>query len=332
MTFKFNNVYLNNTATITGPMESDGPLSKYFDKSYKEYYMGTSTWEDAEIRLMNEAIEKVLEKEQINKNQIDLFISGDLSNQIASSNYTASNLSIPYLGIYSACATSIEGLILASILVENNNVSKVLTSTASHNNLSEKTFRYPVEYGGPKRKTATFTTTGSAAAIVSNNKSDIKITSATIGTSIDSGVKDVYNMGGVMAIAAAKSIYKHLTDLKRDANYYDLILTGDLGIVGKDILREYMQVEYNIELNNLDDSACMIFDIDNQSVYSGGSGPACLPLVSYSYIIDKMRNKKYKRVLLVGTGALMNVSMVNLKNTIPSISHVISLEVSDDIS
>lgn len=332
MTFRYNNIYINNTSTITGPMESNGPLSKYYDKSYNDYYMGSKTWEQAEIKLMQESIDLVLVKENIIKKDIDLFIAGDLSNQIATSNYVASTLNIPYLGIYSACATSLESIIIGINFIESNNVKKVLVSTSSHNNAAEKQYRYPVEYGGPKRKTATFTVTGGASAIISNKESDIRIESATIGKSVDSGIKDVYNMGGVMAIAAAKTIYEHLKDLKREPKYYDLILTGDLGVYGKNILKDYIKMEYNIELPNLDDSACMIYDINEQQVYAGGSGPACLPLVAYSYIFDLMRTNKIKRVLLVATGALMNPSLANQKETIPAIAHAISLEVKNDIS
>lgn len=332
MTFKYNNIYINNTSTITGPMESNGPLSKFYDKSYNDFYMGTKTWEQAEIKLMQESIDLVLEKENKIKSDIDLFIAGDLSNQIATSNYVASTLNMPYLGIYNACATSIESIIIGINFLESARAKNVLVATSSHNNAAEKQYRYPVEYGGPKRKTTTFTVTGGAAAIISNRESDIKVESATIGTSVDSGIKDVYNMGGAMAIAAAKTIYEHLKDLKRDPSYYDLILTGDLGVYGKDILRDYIRIEYNIELNNLDDSACMIYDIDNQQVYAGGSGPACLPLVSYSYIFELMKKNKLKRVLLVATGALMNPSLVNQKETIPSIAHAISLEANNDIS
>ncbi len=332
MTFKYNNVYVDNTSTVSGVMESNGPLSKFYDKSYNDYYMGMKTWELAEMKLMQDSIDIVLEKANILKKDIDLFIAGDLSNQIVTSNYVTSSLNIPYLGIYSACATSMESIIIASNFLEARKVKKVLVSTSSHNNASEKQFRYPVEYGGPKRKTATFTVTGAASMLLSNNINKIKVESATIGTSVDSGIKDVYNMGGVMAIAAAKTIYEHLKDLKREPEYYDLILTGDLGMYGKDILKEYLKIEYNLNIRNIDDSACMIFNINDQQVYAGGSGPACLPLVAYSYIFELMKNKKYKRVLLVATGALMNTTLVNQKETIPSIAHAVSLEVNDDIS
>lgn len=327
MTTKYNNVYLNEVSTVTGPYEADGPFSKLYDKSYNEFYFETKTWEQAESKLIDDSIDILLTKIGKTRFDIDLHISGDLSNQMTASNYAASRLKIPYLGVYSACASSVEGLIIGSNLVESGIVKNVITSVSSHNNAAEKQFRYPVEYGGPKRKTTTFTTTGGASAYLSNKKSMIKVESSTIGIVEDLGIKDVYNMGAVMTPAAASTIYRHLSDLKRDVNYYDLILTGDLGIYGKRMLVEYMKTEYNIDMNNYDDAASMIFDIDRQSVYAGGSGPACLPLVAYSYVMDLLKKGKIKRVLLVATGALMSPSMVNEKQTIPSIAHAISLEV-----
>lgn len=327
MTVKYNNVYLNEVSTVTGPYEADGPFSKLYDKSYNEFYFGTKSWEQAESKLIDDSIDILLTKIGKTRFDIDLHISGDLSNQMTASNYAASRLKIPYLGVYSACASSVEGLIIGSNLIESGIAKNVITSVSSHNNAAEKQFRYPVEYGGPKRKTTTFTTTGGASAYLSNKKSMIKVESSTIGIVEDLGIKDVYNMGAVMTPAAASTIYRHLSDLKRDVDYYDLILTGDLGIYGKKMLVEYMKTEYNIDMNNYDDAASMIFDIDRQSVYAGGSGPACLPLVAYSYVMDLMKKGKIKRVLLVATGALMSPSMVNEKQTIPSIAHAISLEV-----
>ena len=327
MTFKYKNVFINNTATVTGPYESNGPLGKYFDKSYNDFYFGTKTWEQAESKMITEAIDILLNKAEITKFDIDLFISGDLLNQLVPSNYAASNLQIPYFGIYNACATSVEGLIIAANMIENKQIKNCICSVSSHNNAAEKQFRYPVEYGGPKPKTTTFTTTGSATSYLSNKKSGIKIESATIGRVVDMGIKDAYNMGAVMSPACADTIYRHLTDMKRDVDYYDLILSGDLGIYGKKILKEYMKLEYGIDLKNYDDTACMIYDIENQPVYAGGSGPACAPLVTYAYIFDLMKRKKLKRVLLVATGSLHSVATVNEHMTIPSIAHAISLEV-----
>ncbi len=327
MTLKYSNVYINNTEIIAGPFEKEGPLSKYYDKKYDEFYFGEKTWEQAEMKLLDESINLLLKKEKKQVKDIGLFISGDLLNQLVSSNYVASRYDIPYLGIYNACATSVEGLIIASNMIEAKQANNVIVSTSSHNNTAEKQFRYPIEYGGPKPKTTTFTVTGAASALLSNKKTGFKIESATIGKAVDSGVKEVFNMGGVMAIAAAQTIHDHLEQTNRKSDYYDLILTGDLGVYGKSILKEYMKKAYKINLDNCDDSACMIYDREKQDVYAGGSGPACLPLVAYGYVFKKMTECRIKKVLLVATGALMNPTTVNQKLSIPSIAHAISLEV-----
>ena len=327
MTFKYNNVYINEVSTITGPKEGEGPLSKFFDKSYSEDYMGSDTWEHAEVKMNTENIDLLLNKSNKSKKDVDIFISGDLLNQIVASSYAASTLNIPYMGIYSACATSTEGIIIASNMIEGGLINNSVVNVSSHNNASEKQFRYPVEYGGPKPVTQTFTVTGSASALISNKKSNIKVESATLGKCIDSGVKNVFDMGSVMAIAAADTIDKHLKDTKREIGYYDLILTGDLGMYGKNLLKDVLKDEYGYDTKNVDDSACMIYDINKQSVYAGGSGPACIALVTYSYILNLMRQGKLNRVLMVATGALMNPTMVNQKLSIPSIAHAVSLEV-----
>lgn len=327
MTFKYNNVYINDTSTIAGLYESKGPLSKLFDKTYNDFYFGEKSFEKAEIKMVLESVEILLKKINKKNNEIDVHIGSDLLNQIVATNYASSKINIPLIGIYSACASSVLGLILASNMVESNQIKNAIITSSSHNCSAEKQFRNPVEYGGPKKEYTTFTTTGCASCYLSFEKSNIRVESATLGTVVDMGVTDVFNMGAVMAPAAAKVIMDHLKDTNRTIDYYDLILTGDLGIVGKMILKEYMKKEYNINLKNYDDSACMIFDTDKQSVYMGGSGIACLPLVTYTHIIDKMKKGKLNKVLLVATGALMNSTMCNQHMSIPSIAHAISLEV-----
>lgn len=326
MTFIYNNVYINNTSTVAGPYEAKGPLSKLYDKTYKDLYFGEKSWEQAETKAINDSVEILLKKSNKKNNQIDVHIGSDLLNQIVATNYASIKIGIPLIGIYSACASSTLGIMLASNMIESSQIKNAIVTSSSHNNSAEKQFRNPVEYGGPKKEYTTFTTTGCASCYLSNEKSNIKVESATLGTVTDMGVTDVFNMGAVMAPAAAKVINDHLKDTNRTIDYYDLILTGDLGIVGKMILKEYMKKEYNINLKNYDDSACMIFDIDKQPVYMGGSGPACLPLVTYTHILDKMKKGQLKKVLLVATGALMNTSMCNQHLSIPSIAHVISLE------
>jgi len=331
MNFKYNNVYLEDVSSIAGPYESEGPLGRCYDKVCKDFYCGQKTWEQAECRMLIDSVDLLLYKTNKLKNEIDLHLSGDLLNQIVSTNYASASLKIPLIGIYSACSTSVLGMILGSNMIEANQIKNCLVSTSSHNNGAEKQFRQPVEYGGPKKKTTTFTVTGAASFLFTNKKSRVKIESATIGKVIDLGITDSNNMGAVMAPSAAETIYNHLEKLKRDIDYYDLILTGDLGIYGKKILKEYMKTEYNIDLKNYDDTACMIYDLESQPVYAGGSGPACLPLVFNSYIYPKMITGEISRVLLVATGALLSTTMVNQKLSIPSISHAISLEVEDDI-
>ena len=327
MTFKYNDVYINETATTAGPYEAKGPFKKLFDKIYKDLYFKEKTWEQAEIRSILDSVNILLKKANKKTSDIDVHIGGDLLNQIVATNYASSKIGIPLIGIYSACSISTLSLMLASNMIESKQIKNAIVTSSSHNNGSEKQFRNPVEYGGPKKEYTTFTTTGCASCLLSSVKSNVKIESATLGTVIDMGITDVFNMGAVMAPSAAKVISDHLKDTNRTIDYYDLVLTGDLGIVGKNILKEYMKKEYNISLKNYDDSACMIFDIDNQSVYMGGSGPACLPLVTYTHILDKMKNGKLNKVLLVATGALMNTTMCNQHLSIPSISHAISLEV-----
>ena len=237
MTIKYNNVFIEDAYTICGNYENDGPLSKYFDKKYeKDLYFGEKSWEQAEVHLLKEANTNILKKNKLKEEDIDLLISGDLQNQIAASNYMAREFNIPFLGIFEACSTSGEGLAIGSTYIEGGFAKRILVSTSSHNMAAEKQFRNPTEYGTPKPKTATFTSTGGVSILLSNKKSKVKVESSTIGKVVDMGTTDVNHMGAVMAPAAGDVIYNHLKDTKRDISYYDLILTGDLGIYGKDIL------------------------------------------------------------------------------------------------
>lgn len=331
MTYKYNKVYVGDYSTVVGPYEKNGPLSSSFDKSYDDLYVGEKTWEQAEVRLLEESIQILLQKIKKEKKDIDLLISGDLLNQITSSNYAALKFGIPFLGVYSACASSIEGMIVGSSMIDGGKINNVIVSTSSHNMSSEKQFRNPTEYGAPKPKTATFTATGGASIYLSNKKSDIKVESSTIGKVIDMNQKDPLNMGAVMAAAAGETIYTHLQDLKRDVSYYDMILTGDLGVYGKEILIDYMQSEYGIDISsNYDDLGTMLYDMKEQKqVMAGGSGPVCSALVNYAHILPLMRNKKLNRVLIVATGALFSPTFVFQHEPINSIAHAISLEMVD---
>ena len=329
MTYKYNNVYIKDSYTIAGMYESDGPLRKYFDKRYEEdLYYGEKSFEKAESKLLQDNIQNLLKRNKLKEKDINLIVSGDLQNQISASNYAIRNFNIPFLGVFNACATSSEALIIASTFIESKKIENAIISTVSHNTAAEKQFRNPVEYGAPKHKTATFTATGSASLLLTNEKTNIKIESSTIGKIIDLGQTDVNHMGAVMAPAAADTIYRHLVDLKREPNYYDLILTGDLGVYGKEILIKYMKKKYGIDLGkNYNDCGTMLYNVDIQPVFAGGSGPVCSALVNFGYVLKLMKTGKIKKVLIVPTGAIFSPTWTFQKETIPAIAHAVSLEV-----
>ena len=325
---KFNNVYINDFSTVVGPYEKKGPLGNRFDKSYDDLYCEEKTWEQAEVRLLTDSLDILLKKVQKDKKNIDLLISGDLLNQVTSSSYAALKFDRPFFGIYSACASSAEGIILGASLIDGGKIKNCITATSSHNMSSEKQFRNPTEYGAPKPKTATFTSTGGASIYLSNQKGKIKVESSTIGIPVDMNQTDPNNMGAVMACAAGDTIYRHLKDLKREPNYYDLIITGDLGVYGKEILIDYMNTEYGLDISaNYNDAGTILYDYDTQEeVNAGGSGPVCSALVNYSYILPQMQKGVYEKVLLVPTGALFSPTFVYQHENIVSIAHAISLE------
>ena len=324
MNIKFNNVYVEDVSTVAGPFVTDGPFK--YDDIFEDFYDGEDTFEKCEIKQLIKSINILLNKTNKKQEEIDFAISSDLMNQITISNYAYEKFNIPFLGVYNACASVCEGILIASSILDKYKDKKGIISTSSHNMTAERQYRNPVEYGAPKPKTTTFTVTGATSMLLTNKKTNIKVESATIGKVIDMGIDDVYDMGSVMTPSAAYTLNEHLNKTNTKVSDYDLILTGDLGKYGKDLFKEYVKEEYNIELlNNYDDSATMIYDYKD-NVYAGGSGPSCLPLVVYSNIIPKLKNKELKKVLIIATGALMSPTTINQKMSIPSVSHAICLE------
>ena len=327
MTEKLNNVYVEETSLVAGSLEKEGSHNKFFDKTYNDYNLDKS-FELSEVKMNKDVLDILKQKTNIENKEIDLVVGGDLLNQLCATSYAIKDLNRPYLGVFSACATSVESMIIASKFIDKEKeIKRAICLTSSHNLAEEKQFRNPTEYGYTKPKTATFTSTGAAAILLTNKKTNVKVTNYTIGTIQDLNQKDPNNMGAVMAPAAADTIYKHLTNLKITPEYYDLILTGDLGIYGKEILKEYMEKEYNLTLNNYDDCGAMLYDMKKQKeITAGGSGPVCSCLVNYGYIYNMLKQKKLKRVLLVTTGALFSPTFTFQKQNILSIAHAISLE------
>lgn len=319
--FKFNNVYIKDAFTIAGPLESEGQIRK-FDLSMDDYYYGEKTFIDAEIKMQRVVIDNLLYKNKLGK-KIDVLIGGDLSNQLTITNFAAKNFAIPFLGVYSACASFAESMLIASQFIESNTIKNAICITSSHNLNAERQFRFPIEYGAPRASTTTFTATGSVGAILTSDKGNVRVESATIGRVEDYNQKDATHMGAVMTPAAASVLMEHLSDLKRNVDYYDLILTGDLGEIGSTILKEFLKVNYGIKLKNHMDAGCEIF-LKSQEVYAGSSGPVTLPLVLFNKVL---KNKKFKKILIIATGSLHSKDTTNQSKTIPSIAHAISLEV-----
>lgn len=329
MTFHYNNVYIKDTVTVAGPYEKDGPLKKYFDKTYDDLYFGEKSWELAEIKLVRVALNLLLKKIGMKKEDIDLVVGGDLLNQISASTYGTCGVGKGFVGIYGACSSSVLGMILASTFIDDKRINNALVSVSSHNMSSEKQFRNPTEYGAPKPNSATFTATGAASCFLTNKASEVKVECATLGKIIDYEQNDPNDMGRVMAPAAVDTLRRHFEETKRTPDYYDLILTGDLGRYGKDILKDYIKDAYGISLgDNYDDCGVLLYNLDSQEeVQAGGSGPVCSALVNFGYVYQEMKKKKFKKVLLVATGALFSPTLLYQKENINSIAHAISLEV-----
>lgn len=318
--FKYNNVYIKDYETIAGPTEQLGNLN--YQNTVSDYYYNEEKIEDAEIKMQNLCLNKITKRNKLN-NKIELLVGGDLINQITITSYNLINRNIPFLGIYNACATFNESLIILANYLENKNINNGISITSSHNLNSERQYRFPIEYGSQKKKYTTFTTTGAVCTLLTNEPTNIKIESSTIGTVIDYGIKDASNMGAVMAPSAAETLEKHLKELQRDINYYDIIVTGDLGKLGSQLFLKLIK-ENNCIPKSYMDAASIIYKEEQEETFQGGSGPVVLPLVLFNKLIPE---KKYKKILLLATGSLHSPLMVNLKKTIPGITHAISIEV-----
>lgn len=313
------------SGTVVGTKESDGPLSPFFDIHMEDSEWGEETWEKCETKMQKESAKIALEKCGIKENQIDYAFSGDLLNQCISSGYSARELEVPFYGLYGACSTMIEGLSLGAIAIESGAAECVLATASSHFCTAERQYRTPLGYGGQRPPTAQWTVTGAATAVLQKDGNGPNITHVTTGKVIDFGITDPNNMGGAMAPAAYDTILNHFTETGRDPSYYDMIVTGDLGTIGRDILIN-MLAEKNYDMtNNYNDSGCMIFDIDRQDVHSGGSGCGCIAVTTCGYILDLMQKKKLNNVLIIGTGALLSPTATLQGESVPGVAHAIAL-------
>lgn len=316
------------SAAVGGPFEAKGNLAKDFDILHEDIWLAQDSFEKAEKVFLEHACERAIEKSGVKKEDIKFFLSGDLMNQIISSSFAARTLDIPFLGIFGACSSSMEGLALASLIVDSNAAEYVLAGSCSHNAAAEKQFRYPTEYGGQKPPTAQWTVTGAGAAVVAKKENGKypRVTSATIGRIVDMGISDPFNMGAAMAPAAVETIEAHFRDLDIDASYYDIIATGDLGKVGHEIaVNLLIKHGINIPSEKFTDCGMLIYKED-QPVFSGGSGCGCASVVTYGHFLNRMRRGELKRILIIATGALMSPMSYQQKESIPCIAHAVSIE------
>lgn len=317
------------TSSIVGPKESQGPLSKYFDEKIENEYFGEKSFEKAESKMMKQCIEKLFSKAQTDEEHIDYIFAGDLLNQCISSGFCIRSFKIPFFGLFGACSTFVESLSLASLFINANYGKKIIATTSSHFCTAERQFRMPLEHGNQKSPTAQWTVTGSGSALVVPHEFEKKcpiVTHVTTGKIIDMGIKDMANMGAAMAPAAMDTIITHLQDTGRLASYYDAIVTGDLGILGSEILVDLCK-NYNVDLTGIhQDCGAIIFDPNTQDTHCGGSGCGCCASVFSGYFYDLLRNRKINKILLVATGALMSPTSSMQGESIPSIAHAIAIE------
>lgn len=311
-------------SAVVGKKEGEGPLGKYFDEIENDAYFGQESWEKAESENLRRSVSRTLKKGSFSADDIDTVISGDLLNQCISSGYALRALGIPFFGVYGACSTMAESMVLGSMMISGGFAKRVLCATSSNFCSAEKQFRTPLEYGGQRTPNAQWTVTGSGSVILGHG-GDINIDAVTCGRIIDLGICDVTNMGAAMAPAFVDSITRHFNATNTDASDYDLILSGDLGIVGKSIAKELFEKEGILLGKNYDDCGAMIFDRATQDTHAGGSGCGCAASVLCGYILPKIRKGELKKVLFGATGALMSPTSTMQGESIPSISHIVSL-------
>ena len=312
-------------ASVAGKKESEGPLAKYFDQTCQDTYLGEKTWEQAEKHLQQMALGTLAQKAGMKTTDFSLVYSGDLLNQCIGSSFSLNKTGIPHLGLYGACSTMAQSLLMAAMTVDGGYNDQVVALTSSHFASSERQYRFPLGYGGQRTPTAQWTVTGAGAALVCASGKGPVIDSATIGTVTELGIKDAANMGAAMAPAAFETIQAHLQDMDRTADDFDLIITGDLGQHGKQVLLELARRNGLNLGGKLADCGTMIFDMNSQDVHSGGSGCGCSAVTLCGYLLDLLAKGSRKRILFCGTGALLSPTSTQQGLPIPGICHAVSI-------
>ncbi|PKM52423.1 MAG: stage V sporulation protein AD [Firmicutes bacterium HGW-Firmicutes-7] len=326
-TIKFDNMpKIVSHAAIVGPKEGEGPLASYFDQILEDVLWGEDSWEKAESKILKEAVLMSIKKASLNLSDIRYIFSGDLLSQLIGTSFALRPLGVPFFGVYGACSTMGESLILAAMTVEAGFADYCLATTSSHFCGAEKQFRFPLEYGSQRPPTSTWTVTGSGAVIVSKIGTGPKITYAIPGKIVDLGAMDPMDMGAVMAPAAADTIVSFFKDTGKQPSDLDLIATGDLGKYGSKLLIELVKKEGYDLTSNYIDCGMEIFDSESQNTLAGGSGCGCSAVTLAGYILEKMEDKEINKLLFVPTGAMLSTVSSNEGESIPGIAHGVVLE------
>lgn len=322
-------VYIVDSASIVGTKEGQGPLGELFDMVGQDDLFGCDSWEDAESSLQKDAVYMALKKAEMQPEQMRYIFAGDLLGQSIASSFGLMNYQIPMFGLYGACSTCGEALSLGSMAVGAGFADRVICVTSSHFASAEKEFRFPLEYGSQRPLSASWTVTGSGAFVLSNRKEKkvrAGITGITTGKIVDFGLKDSMNMGCCMAPAACDTIYQNLKDFNRKPEDYDRIITGDLGSVGQTALLDLLREKgYDISKQHMD-CGIEIYDAQSQDTHAGGSGCGCSAVTLSAYILKKMEEGIWKRVLFIPTGALLSKVSFNEGQTVPGIAQAVVIE------
>lgn len=311
--------------SVVGPKEGEGPLKDYFDLILKDDLNGQKSYEKAESSILYTAITNCLKKANLKEEDINYLLAGDLLNQISSSNFAARDLNIPFIGLYGACSTMTESLSIGALLMEGGFANYIVAATSSHFSSAERQFRFPLEYGSQRHPTAHWTVTGAGAMLLGRSGNYPEITYVTTGKVKDYEITDVNNMGAAMAPAAIDTIKQHFEDTGRTPKDYDLIATGDLGKYGKSITEKLLK-EYGYDIESIYiDCGDEIFG-NNQKTNAGGSGCGCSAVVDCGYIYKNIMSGRFKKVLILSTGALLSTISTLQGETIPGIAHAVSIE------
>lgn len=316
-------------ASVVGKKEGEGPLGEYYDQCHNDTTLGESSWEKAESRLQNEAVVLALGKANLKNTDVDCILAGDLLNQCISSTFGLRSLNIPFLGQFGACSTMAQTLAIASLFAESGAARHAVAVTSSHFCSAERQFRFPLEYGGQRTPTAQWTATAAGAIVMGSpqqkQEGQIVVNSVSFGRITDFGIKDAANMGAAMAPAAAQTLLDYFSDTGSSPKDYDLILTGDLGRIGSDLMEELLMKD-KIDISAVhNDCGLMIYDREKQDVHAGGSGCGCSGAVLCSYIMQQMMAGKLHKVLFLGTGALMSPTSSQQGESIPGVAHLVYL-------